>query len=239
MRLALDQQSVLSSPKFNSLLTGGVVSFLSFSRSPRLLSRMPLVQHVISTAQTRHASVSWSGSGAVKHTQPHEGLEQLPHVSPIPHMHSLPSESIEARVWATRRAMILVGLLTIWRPRFKFPRNDLLRRNVSGRVNFDPGDCKFDSWEIHMFGQLVARAETWIWANAWLFCGSEYNHLKNQIESEKFPSLIEGALPRYFRDLPKDEQQSKLKDRLKKYCQKVSVAHVADMRAFGTPCSSR
>lgn len=46
-------------------------------------------------------------------------------------------------------------------------------------------------------------------------------HLKNQIESEQFPSTTEGGSSRYFRDLPKDEQQSKLKDRLKKYCQKV------------------
>lgn len=46
-------------------------------------------------------------------------------------------------------------------------------------------------------------------------------HLKNQIESEQFPSTTEGGPTRYFRDLPKDEQQSKLKERLKKYCQKV------------------
>jgi len=50
---------------------------------------------------------------------------------------------------------------------------------------------------------------------------SEFMHLKNQIESEQFPSTTEGGPSRYFRDLPKDEQQSKLKDRLKKYCQKV------------------
>ncbi len=50
---------------------------------------------------------------------------------------------------------------------------------------------------------------------------SEYNHLKNQIESEQFHPSSEGGLPRFFRDLPKDEQQAKLKDRLKKYCQKV------------------
>lgn len=41
-------------------------------------------------------------------------------------------------------------------------------------------------------------------------------HLKNQIESEQFSTIG------YFGDLSIDEQQSKLKDRLKKYCQKVS-----------------
>jgi hypothetical protein len=54
---------------------------------------------------------------------------------------------------------------------------------------------------------------------------SEYNHLKNQIESEQFHPSSEGGLPRFFRDLPKDEQQAKLKDRLKKYCQKVFFFH--------------
>jgi hypothetical protein len=58
---------------------------------------------------------------------------------------------------------------------------------------------------------------------------SEYNHLKNQIESEQFHPSSEGGLPRFFRDLPKDEQQAKLKDRLKKYCQKVFFFHLSSL----------
>jgi hypothetical protein len=58
---------------------------------------------------------------------------------------------------------------------------------------------------------------------------SEYNHLKNQIESEQFHPSSEGGLPRFFRDLPKDEQQAKLKDRLKKYCQKVCFFHQSSL----------
>ncbi|CAM6102738.1 unnamed protein product [Calypogeia fissa] len=66
------------------------------------------------------------------------------------------------------------------------------------------------------------RQLEWVWrGETYSAKRSEYNHLKNQIESEQFPALIEGAAPRYFRDLPVTEQQSKLKDRLKKYCQKV------------------
>lgn len=49
---------------------------------------------------------------------------------------------------------------------------------------------------------------------------SDYYHLKKQIESE-FVDGTNGHLSKSFLDLPKMEQQSRLKDRLKKYCQKV------------------
>lgn len=49
---------------------------------------------------------------------------------------------------------------------------------------------------------------------------SDYYHLKKQIESE-FVVGADGQLSKSFLDLPKLEQQSKLKERLKKYCQKV------------------
>ncbi|KAK8679767.1 hypothetical protein V6N13_145203 [Hibiscus sabdariffa] len=49
---------------------------------------------------------------------------------------------------------------------------------------------------------------------------SDYYHLKKQIESEFFDGT-DGQLSKSFLDLPKLEQQSRLKDRLKKYSQKV------------------
>lgn len=49
---------------------------------------------------------------------------------------------------------------------------------------------------------------------------SDYYHLKKQIESELFDGT-DSQLSKSFLDLPKLEQQSRLKDRLKKYCQKV------------------
>ncbi|KAL2635827.1 hypothetical protein R1flu_007306 [Riccia fluitans] len=71
-------------------------------------------------------------------------------------------------------------------------------------------------------GKTCLRQLEWVWrGETFAATRSEYNHLKNQIESEQFPPSTEGGETRYFRDLPKDEQQSKLKDRLKKYCQKV------------------
>lgn len=49
---------------------------------------------------------------------------------------------------------------------------------------------------------------------------SDYYHLKRQIESE-FVEATDSQFSKAFLDLPKAEQQSRLKDRLKKYCQKV------------------
>lgn len=46
---------------------------------------------------------------------------------------------------------------------------------------------------------------------------SDYYHIKRQIESE----FVDGPQPKAFLDLPKADQQLKLKERLKKYCQKV------------------
>eukprot|EP00897_Mesotaenium_endlicherianum_P006205 jgi/Mesen1/5612/ME000282S04761 len=71
-------------------------------------------------------------------------------------------------------------------------------------------------------GKTCLRTMEWVWRGEhFTATRSEYNHLKAQIESEHFPPATEGGLKRYFRDLPQEEQQSKLKDRLKKYCQKV------------------
>eukprot|EP01018_Ginkgo_biloba_P017404 Gb_06608 [translate_table: standard] len=70
-------------------------------------------------------------------------------------------------------------------------------------------------------GKTCLRHLEWVWrGEAYMAKRSEYYHLKNQIESEQVVTA-EGHLPSFFRDLPKDEQQTKLKDRLKKYCQKV------------------
>lgn len=49
---------------------------------------------------------------------------------------------------------------------------------------------------------------------------SDYYHLKKQIESE-FVDGTDSQLAKSFLELPKTEQQLRLKDRLKKYCQKV------------------
>ncbi|KAI5066379.1 hypothetical protein GOP47_0019003 [Adiantum capillus-veneris] len=70
-------------------------------------------------------------------------------------------------------------------------------------------------------GKACLRHLEWVWrGESYMAKRSEYYHLKNQIESEQFTSA-DGQAAQYFRDLPKEEQQTKLKERLKKYCQKV------------------
>ncbi|EFJ15355.1 hypothetical protein SELMODRAFT_445541 [Selaginella moellendorffii] len=76
--------------------------------------------------------------------------------------------------------------------------------------------CDFNRAE-----KTCLRPMQWVWrGESFMTKRSEYYHLKNQIESEMF-TAGEGKPSQYFRDLSKDEQQSKLRDRLKKYCQKV------------------
>jgi DNA polymerase epsilon subunit 1 len=50
---------------------------------------------------------------------------------------------------------------------------------------------------------------------------SDYYHLKKQIESEFVDAGANIMSSKSFLDLPKVDQQSKLKERLKKYCQKA------------------
>ncbi|KAH9660041.1 DNA polymerase epsilon catalytic subunit A [Citrus sinensis] len=70
-------------------------------------------------------------------------------------------------------------------------------------------------------GKTCLRKLEWVWRGE-IFMGkrSDYYHLKKQIESE-FVDGTNGHLSKSFLDLPKMEQQSRLKDRLKKYCQKA------------------
>ncbi|GLU18367.1 hypothetical protein SLE2022_346730 [Rubroshorea leprosula] len=70
-------------------------------------------------------------------------------------------------------------------------------------------------------GKTCLRTLEWVWrGEIFMAKKSDYYHLKKQIESE-FVDGTDGQLPKSFLDLPKPEQQSRLKDRLKKYCQKV------------------
>ncbi|TYH16062.1 hypothetical protein ES288_A05G088900v1 [Gossypium darwinii] len=65
------------------------------------------------------------------------------------------------------------------------------------------------------------RKLEWVWrGEIFMAKKSDYYHLKKQIESEFFDGT-DNQLSKSFLDLPKLEQQSRQKDRLKKYCQKV------------------
>ncbi|XP_057955577.1 DNA polymerase epsilon catalytic subunit A-like [Malania oleifera] len=69
-------------------------------------------------------------------------------------------------------------------------------------------------------GKTCLRKLEWVWrGETYMAKKSDYYHLKRQIESEFVGG--DGQLSKSFLDLPKMEQQAKLKERLKKYCQKA------------------
>ncbi|KAF6166038.1 hypothetical protein GIB67_012935 [Kingdonia uniflora] len=70
-------------------------------------------------------------------------------------------------------------------------------------------------------GKTCLRTLEWVWRGETFMANrSDYNHLKRQIESE-IVNYADGQVSKTFLDLPKIEQQAKLKERLKKYCQKA------------------
>ncbi|KAF9594988.1 hypothetical protein IFM89_035761 [Coptis chinensis] len=70
-------------------------------------------------------------------------------------------------------------------------------------------------------GKTCLRKLEWVWRGEMFMAKkSDYYHLKRQIESE-LVDRVDGQWSKSFLDLPKTEQQTKLKDRLRKYCQKA------------------
>ena len=61
---------------------------------------------------------------------------------------------------------------------------------------------------------------------------AEYASLKAQLQSETFPAAQPGGPQRLWSDLGYEEQGKLLKDRLKKYCQRVRGA-VRGSRGWG------
>ncbi|CAG7868312.1 unnamed protein product [Brassica rapa] len=71
-------------------------------------------------------------------------------------------------------------------------------------------------------GKTCLRKLEWVWRGVtYMAKKSDYYHLKKQIESEFVDAGANIQSSKSFLDLPKVEQQSKLKERLKKYCQKA------------------
>ncbi|XP_049379283.1 DNA polymerase epsilon catalytic subunit A-like isoform X1 [Solanum stenotomum] len=70
-------------------------------------------------------------------------------------------------------------------------------------------------------GKKCLRKLEWVWrGEMYMAKRSDYYHIKRQLESE-LVEVGDGQRSKSFLDLPKAEQQVKLKDRLKKYCQKA------------------
>ncbi|KAD4583994.1 hypothetical protein E3N88_21595 [Mikania micrantha] len=67
-------------------------------------------------------------------------------------------------------------------------------------------------------GKTCLRNLEWVWrGETYTAKRSDYYHIKRQIESE----FVDGLHPKSFLDLPKVDQQLKLRERLKIYCQKA------------------
>lgn len=71
-------------------------------------------------------------------------------------------------------------------------------------------------------GKTCLRPMTWVWRGEhYSATRNEYLHLKTQLQSESFPPVAPEEGARYWEDLEAAEKAKLLKDRLKKYCQKV------------------
>ena len=71
-------------------------------------------------------------------------------------------------------------------------------------------------------GKNCLRQMQWVWRGETFACDSrEYYTVKNQLASEPLLPETEGGPPRSYDQLPYEERQKLLKDRLKLYTQKV------------------
>jgi len=68
---------------------------------------------------------------------------------------------------------------------------------------------------------ILLTAQNCIAGETFAATSAEYFSLKQQLESESFAPEVPGGLQRFYSQLPHEERQKLLKQRLKKYCQRV------------------
>lgn len=84
------------------------------------------------------------------------------------------------------------------------------------------GDEDCAACDFNKPGKTCLRQMEWVWrGETFAATRTEYAHLKAQLQSEAFPPVQSGGPSRLWTDLSYDEKAKLLKDRLKKYCQKV------------------
>ena len=71
---------------------------------------------------------------------------------------------------------------------------------------------------------LSSTAQSYIAGETFAATSAEYFSLKQQLESESFAPEVPGGPQRFYSQLPHEERQKLLKQRLKKYCQRVRAA---------------
>jgi len=81
-------------------------------------------------------------------------------------------------------------------------------------------DCA--SCDFNQSGSNCQRRMQWCWrGERYPGTRAEYNMIKSQLMTEKFPPKVKGGEPRDFSQLPSSEQASLIHKRLGDYCQKV------------------
>jgi hypothetical protein len=58
---------------------------------------------------------------------------------------------------------------------------------------------------------------------------AEYFSIKTQLASETFAAEAPGGPPRFYSQLPQEERAKLLRDRLKKYCQRVRTGQCPEL----------
>ncbi|KAG1663133.1 hypothetical protein FOA52_000655 [Chlamydomonas sp. UWO 241] len=98
--------------------------------------------------------------------------------------------------------------------------NIILTNRLQPSAIVEDEDCA--ACDFNRPGKTCLRQMEWIWRGEHFASStSEYNQIKSQLQSESFPPLEEGGDTRYWEDLEYEERQKAVKDRLKKYTQKV------------------
>ena len=75
---------------------------------------------------------------------------------------------------------------------------------------------------------ILLTAKNCIAGETFAATSAEYFSLKQQLESESFAPEVPGGPQRFYSQLPHEERQKLLKQRLKKYCQRVR-AHRSEL----------
>lgn len=100
-----------------------------------------------------------------------------------------------------------------------YPNIILTNRLQPSAVVMDE-DCA--ACDFNLPGKTCLREMEWVWrGETYAATRAEYLAIKAQLQSEGFPSSLPGGQTRVWSDLSGEERAKLLKERLKKYCQRV------------------
>ncbi|GAX75625.1 hypothetical protein CEUSTIGMA_g3069.t1 [Chlamydomonas eustigma] len=98
--------------------------------------------------------------------------------------------------------------------------NIILTNRLQPSAIVEDEDCA--ACDFNKPDKTCLRKMEWVWRGEHFASNlGEYNQIKNQLHNEKFPPSVPGEAVRYWEDLSSEEKAKNLKDRLKKYTQKV------------------